>query len=62
VIPLKPSQAFIEGQVFFHEAGAQYYSKHGQGQLEKWSRQQAAEWRAKLVGVGKVGREPGDEG
>jgi hypothetical protein len=51
VIPLKPSQAFIEGQVYFHEAGAQYYAKQGQSQLEKWSRQQVAEWREKLAGV-----------
>jgi hypothetical protein len=38
----------MKRRIDFHESGAEWYRQHRQGVLEVWSREMAAEWRAKL--------------
>jgi len=53
--PERPTRAFIEGMISFHESGLQLYRQNEQMELAAWSKKELEKWRAKLEA-----REPGD--
>ncbi len=52
--PARRTEKYIESRIRFHEAGAYLYSKRNQTRLEKWSREQADVWKARLAALRKV--------
>jgi hypothetical protein len=46
--PAHPTEKYIEGRLAFYESGIDFYARHGQTQLAKWSSDEAEKWRQKL--------------